>query len=118
MEQLQNIWNIMHEHFMMFMWFSWGLTTAQNSIRTTSDLDRFRQADTRSAENDRIGADTHPEYRIDASLISLRDQCNDSCYYVPWLCSAVRSRHFGAGCVVERSGTDISHTLSSFIFQT
>ncbi len=33
---------------MMFMWFSWGLTTAQNSIRTTSDLDRFRLADTRS----------------------------------------------------------------------
>ncbi len=54
---------------MMFMWFSWGLTTAQNSIRTTSDLGRSRLTDTRSAENDRIGADTDPEYRIDASLI-------------------------------------------------
>ncbi len=51
---------------MMFMWFLWGLTTAQNSIRTTSDLDRSRLTDTRSAENDRIGADTDPEYRIDA----------------------------------------------------
>ncbi len=51
------------------MWFSLGLTTAQNSIRTTSDLGRSRLTDTRSAENDRIGADTDPEYRIDASLI-------------------------------------------------
>ncbi len=54
---------------MLFMWFSWGLTTAQNSIRTTSDLDRSRLTDTRSAENDRIGADTDPEYQIDAFLI-------------------------------------------------
>ncbi len=53
---------------MMFMWFSWGLTTAQNSMRT-SDLDRSHLTDTRSAENDRIGADTDPEYRIDASLV-------------------------------------------------
>ncbi len=52
---------------MMFLWLSWGLTT-QNSICTTSDLDRSRLTDTRSAENDRIGADTDPEYRIDASL--------------------------------------------------
>ncbi len=41
-----------------------GLTITQNSIRTISDLDRSRLTDTRSAENDRIGADT--EYRIDA----------------------------------------------------
>ncbi len=54
---------------MMFMWFLWGLTTAQKSIRTTSDLDRSRLTDTRSAENDKIGADTNPEYRIDASLV-------------------------------------------------
>ncbi len=54
---------------MMFMFFSWGLTTAQNSIHTTSDLDRSRLTDTRSAENDWIGADTDPEYRIDASLL-------------------------------------------------
>ncbi len=47
---------------------SWGLTITQNSIRTISDLDRSRLSDTRSAENDRIGADTDPEYRIDASL--------------------------------------------------
>ncbi len=47
---------------------SWGLTITQNSIRTISDLDRTRLTDTRSAENDRIGADTDPEYRIDASL--------------------------------------------------
>ncbi len=47
---------------------SWGLTITQNSIHTISDLDRSRLSDTRSAENDRIGADTDPEYRIDASL--------------------------------------------------
>ncbi len=47
-----------------------GLTITQNSIHTISDLDRSRLSDTRSAENDRIGADTDPEYRIDASLLS------------------------------------------------
>ncbi len=56
----------MHESFMMFLW---GLTTTQNSIRTASDLDRSRLTDTRSSENDRIRADTDPEYRIDTSLI-------------------------------------------------
>ncbi len=48
---------------------SWGLTITQNSIHTISDLDRSRLTDTRSAENDRIGADTDPEYRINASLV-------------------------------------------------
>ncbi len=47
---------------------SWGLTITHNSIHTISDLDRSRLSDTRSVENDRIGADTDPEYRIDASL--------------------------------------------------
>ncbi len=47
---------------------SWGLTITQNSIHRISDLDRSRLSDTRSAENDQIGADTDPEYRIDASL--------------------------------------------------
>ncbi len=47
----------------------WGLTITQNSIHTISDLDRSHLSDTRSAENDRIGADTDPEYRIDASLV-------------------------------------------------
>ncbi len=74
MEQLQNTWNIMHEHFMVlydvYVVFV-GLTTAQNSIRTTSDLDRSRLTDTQSTENDRFGADTEPEYRIDASLIKM-----------------------------------------------
>ncbi len=50
-----------------------GLTRTQNSIRRISDLDRSRLSDTRSAENDRIGADTDPEYRIDASLVNLRN---------------------------------------------
>ncbi len=36
---------------------------------TGSDLDRSRLTDTRSAENDWIGADTDPQYRIDASLV-------------------------------------------------
>ncbi len=49
---------------------SWGLTITQNSsLYTISDLDRSGLTDTRSAENDRIGADTDPEYRIDASLL-------------------------------------------------
>ncbi len=48
---------------------SWGLTITQNSIDTIPDLDRSRLSDTRSAENDRIGADTDPQYRIDASLL-------------------------------------------------
>ncbi len=48
---------------------SWGLTITQNSIHTISDLDRSRLSETRSAENDRIGTDTDPEYRIDASLV-------------------------------------------------
>ncbi len=46
-----------------------GLTITQNSIHTISDLDRSGLSDIRSAENDRIGADTDPEYRIDASLV-------------------------------------------------
>ncbi len=45
----------------------WGLTITPNSMRI-SDLDRSHLSDTRSAENARIGADTDPEYRIDASL--------------------------------------------------
>ncbi len=49
---------------------SWGLTITQNSIYRISDLDRSRLSDTRSTENDWIGADTDPEYRIDASLVS------------------------------------------------
>ncbi len=36
---------------------------------TGSDLDRSRLTDTRSTENDWIGADTDPRYRIDTSLI-------------------------------------------------
>ncbi len=50
---------------------SWGLTITQNSIHTISDLDRSRLTDTRSAENTSIGADTDPEYGIDASLVLL-----------------------------------------------
>ncbi len=48
---------------------SWGLTITQNSIRKISDLESVSSHDTRSAENDRIGADTilsigsmHPYY--------------------------------------------------------
>ncbi len=56
---------------MMFLWLPWGLTTTQNSISLKAQ-DRIwigsRLTDTRSAENDWIGADTDPQYRIDASL--------------------------------------------------
>ncbi len=66
MERLQNTWTLTLWCFIMLLW---GLTITQNSIRRISDLDRSRLSDTRSAENDRIGADTDPEYRIDASLV-------------------------------------------------
>ncbi len=46
----------------------WDLTITQNSIHTISYLDRSRLTDTRSAENDRLEADTDTVYRIDASL--------------------------------------------------
>ncbi len=49
--------------------FRGALTITQNSIRTTSELDRSHLTDIRSTENDQIGADTDPEYRIDASLV-------------------------------------------------
>ncbi len=48
---------------------SWGSRITQNCIHTILDLDRSRFSNTRSAENDRIGVDTDPEYRIDASLV-------------------------------------------------
>ncbi len=59
---------------MMFVWLPWGLTTTQNSnVISLKAQDRIwigsRLTDTRSAENDWIGADTDPAYRIDASLI-------------------------------------------------
>ncbi len=53
----------------------WGLTITQNSIHTISDLDRSHLSDTRSAENASIGADTDPEYRIDASLVFTAYDC-------------------------------------------
>ncbi len=53
---------------------SWGLIITQNNIHTISVLDRSRLTDTRSAENDRIGADTDPEYRIDASLVNIEQK--------------------------------------------
>ncbi len=48
--------------------------------------------------------DRHPN-RSHWKRRSLHDQCNDSCYNVPRLCNAVWSRRFGAGCIVEHSGT-------------
>ncbi len=67
MERLQNTWPLTLLLYNVFV-LSWGLTITQNSIRTILDLDWSRLTDTRSAENDRIGADTDPEDRIDASL--------------------------------------------------
>ncbi len=75
MEQLQNTWNIMHENCMVLNGLcvaSVGLNnnTEYYKLKSTgSDLDRSRLIDTRSAENDWIGADTDPQYRIDASLL-------------------------------------------------
>ncbi len=66
MERLQNTWTLTLWCFIMLLW---GLTITQNCICTISDLDRSRLSDTWSAENDLIGADTDPEYRIDASIV-------------------------------------------------
>ncbi len=56
---------------MVFLWLPCGFTTTQNIISLKAQ-DRIwigsRLIDTRSAENDWIGADTDPQYRIDASL--------------------------------------------------
>ncbi len=65
---------------------SWGSTITQNSIHTLSDLDRSPLSDTRSAENDRIGADTDPEYRIDASLRKRDVLGSMKCHFVCILC--------------------------------
>ncbi len=57
------------EHFDFdFMVLYNAFVLSRGDICTISDLDRSRLTDTQSAENDRIGADTDPEYRIDASL--------------------------------------------------
>ncbi len=66
-EHLDFDFMVLYNDFML----SWGLKIRPNSIRTISDLDRSRLTDTRSAENTSIGADTDPEYRIDASLVFL-----------------------------------------------
>ncbi len=66
---------------------SWGLTITQNSIHTISDLDRSHLSDTRSAENDRIRADTDPKYRIDASLVSIVDIAAEIYYYYSVECT-------------------------------
>ncbi len=76
MEQLQNTWNTVFEHFMVLygvLWLPWGLTTTQyyKFKSTGSDLYRSSLIDTRSTENDWIGANTDPQYRIDASLLKI-----------------------------------------------
>ncbi len=57
---------------MVFLCLPWGLITTQNIISLKAQ-DRIwigsRLTDTRSAENDWIGADTDPQYRIDTSLV-------------------------------------------------
>ncbi len=71
MEQVQNTSNIVFKHFMVLYGVfvtSVGLNnnTEYYKLKSTgSDLDRSRL----TAENDWIGADTDPQYRIDASLI-------------------------------------------------
>ncbi len=75
MEQLQDTSNIVFKHFMVLYGVfvtSVGLNnnTEYYKLKSTgSDLDRSHLTDTRSAENDWIGADTDPQYQIDASLI-------------------------------------------------
>ncbi len=71
MERLQNTWTLTLWCFIMLLCFV-GLNNNTDSIHTISDLDRSHLTDNRSEENDRIGADTDPEYRIDASLLLIR----------------------------------------------
>ncbi len=61
---------------MVFVWLPWGLITTQNIISLKAQYRiwiRSRLTDTRSAENDWIGADTDLQYRIDASLVSAQN---------------------------------------------
>ncbi len=55
---------VLYDVFVVFMGFC-----GFRSKCTTSDLDRSHLTNKRSAENDWIGANTIPEYRIDASLV-------------------------------------------------
>ncbi len=68
---------------MVFVWLPWGLTTTLNIISLKAQ-DRIwiesHLTDTRSAENDWIGADTDPQYRIDASL--LKTTCFEVCLHI------------------------------------
>ncbi len=102
----------MHESFMMFLW---GLTTTQNSIRTTSDLDRSHLTDTRSAENDRIGADTDPEYRIDTSLIlmPLKHLISTIVFYSTLLLKLIYFTNF---IITNVTTNTIIYNLNIFLF--
>ncbi len=57
MEQLQNTWNIMHKHFIVL----YDVYVVFVGLNNNTEH-RTRLTNTRSTENDRIGADTDPEY--------------------------------------------------------
>ncbi len=91
MEQLQNTWNIMHEHFMVLYDVYVGLNN--NTEQYTHNI-RFGSVSSdqyRSTENDRIGADTDPEYRIDASLVTIHQWNENTCNVSPDLKILFRS---------------------------
>ncbi len=62
----------MHEHFMV-LYDVYVVFVGLNNSTIVYAILRSRLTDTRSAENDRIGADTDPEYRIDASLFETQN---------------------------------------------
>ncbi len=50
-----------------------------------------------------------PKYILESHRLHFGSICDQNGYnFEPW------SRRFGSGCIVECSGTDISHTLSSY----
>ncbi len=72
MEQLQNTLNIVHENFMVLYYVFVAFVGLNNNTEQYTHNIGFGSVslnDTRSKENDRIGANTDPEYRIDASLL-------------------------------------------------
>ncbi len=92
---------------MMFLWLLWGLTTTQNIISLKAQ-DRIwivsRLTDTRSAENDWIGAETDPQYRIDASLVkSGAEVYKQDPHISPWSVQMLQNKvQSHVDCIIHR----------------
>ncbi len=72
MKQLQNTWNIVCEHFMVL----YDVFVASVGLNSNTEYYKLKSTGSVSSDrypicskNDWIGADTDPQYRIDASLV-------------------------------------------------